>query len=64
MVDKNRVFCELCKVEKKKEVGLSYCGGTTTLVNHMDTHHPVHWYEYKKELAEIQANHRMVTDQH
>ena len=49
MVDKKRVFCNLCKVEKKKEHGISYCGGTTSLNNHMDTHHPDLWYEYKKE---------------
>ena len=48
-MDKNRVFCNLCKGEKKKEAGISYCGGTTSLNNHMETHHPDLWYEYKKE---------------
>ena len=48
-MDKTRVFCNLCKEEKKKERGISYCGGTTSLNNHMDSHHPDHWFEYKKE---------------
>ena len=48
-MDKNRVFCNLCTGGKKKDAGIAYCGGTTSLNNHMETHHPDLWDEYKKE---------------
>ena len=41
-VDKSRVFCELCTGDKK-DAGVAYCGGTTSLINHMSINHPALW---------------------
>ena len=43
-----RVFCDLCTGEKK-DAGVAYCGGTTSLINHMVLYHPVEWSETQKE---------------
>ena len=48
-VDKTRVFCILCTGERK-EAGLSYCGSTTSLYNHLNNHHPNEWSEAEEEV--------------
>ena len=54
-MDKNRVFCILCTGGKKKDAGIAYCGGTTSLNNHMQINHPDIWYETKKEAKKGNA---------
>jgi hypothetical protein len=48
-VDQKRVFCLLCTGEKK-EAGLSYCGSTTSLYNHLNNHHPSEWSQAEEEV--------------
>ena len=54
-VDKTRVFCILCTGERK-EAGLSYCGSTTSLYNHLNNHHPNEWSEAEEGKNKIEAN--------
>ena len=51
-MDQKRVFCILC-TGGKKDAGIAYCGGTTSLSNHMNIHHPVEWSETQKEARKI-----------
>ena len=47
-MEQKRVFCELCTGDKK-DAGIAYCGGTTSLINHMTINHPEVWSETQKE---------------
>ena len=50
--NKNRVYCKICEKTVKKGkmmMGISYCGGTTNMTNHLKVWHKS---EFKKTLEE------------